>query len=117
MTDTVDNWVDSPGESATVGSAENLTESTAGATSDTVRPQGWTDESHGNATEPNYAVVYPKDQVNELTITIAPDDWAAMQADMTELLGERGQGGDLGGGGLGGNGGPPNGGGGAATAT
>jgi len=69
------------------------------------RPAGWSAESHGNEADPNYAVVFPQDQVNEIAITIAPEDWSAMQADITELMGEPGQGG-----GFGGFGGPPDGG-------
>lgn len=58
------------------------------------RPQGWSEETHGNDAEPNYEVVFPQDQVNQIKITIAPEDWAAMQANMTELFGEAGSGGD-----------------------
>lgn len=54
------------------------------------RPAGWSEDSHGNDAEPNYEVVFPQDQVNQLTITIAAEDWAAMQANMTELFGEAG---------------------------
>lgn len=55
-----------------------------------VRPDGWTEASHSNDTDPNYDVVFPQDEVNQLTITIEPEDWAAMQANMVELLGEPG---------------------------
>lgn len=34
-------------------------------------PEGWNDASHGNAAEPNYAVVFPQNKVNQLTITPA----------------------------------------------
>lgn len=64
-----------------------------GESSSTARPEGWDEASHGNNVEPNYAVVFPKDKVNQITITITPDNWAAMQANMTELLGEPGAGG------------------------
>ncbi len=56
-----------------------------------VRPANWSDASHSSDVEPNYDVVFPDDKVNQITITIAPDDWAAMQANMVELLGEPGQ--------------------------
>ncbi len=56
------------------------------------RPTGWTDETHSNDTDPNYEIVFPQDKVNQITITIDPADWDAMQADMTELLGEQGTG-------------------------
>lgn len=54
------------------------------------RPTGWSEASHGNDTDPNYDVVFPEDKVNQITITIDPASYAAMQADMTELLGEPG---------------------------
>jgi hypothetical protein len=54
------------------------------------RPEGWTEETHGNKVAPNYEVVFPQDRVNRLEITIAAEDWTAMQANMTELLGSRG---------------------------
>jgi len=66
-----------------------------------VRPAGWTDATHSNAVDPNYAVVFPQDKVNQITIRIDPDDWAAMQANMTDLFGEAGTGGPGGGGGPG----------------
>lgn len=71
-----------------------------------MRPAGWSEASHGADVEPDYAVVFPEDAVNELTIKIAPEDWDAMLADMTEIFGEQGKGQ---GGGPGGNG-PQNGG-------
>lgn len=74
------------------------------------RPAGWTEESHSNEADPNYAVVFPQDKVNTITITIDPADWEAMQADMTDLMGEKGTG-QTGSGGFGGPGGgqPPEG--------
>ena len=63
------------------------------AATDTIaRPEGWSEETHGNGTEPNYDVVFPDDKVNQITITIAPEDWEAMQANMVELFGESGTG-------------------------
>jgi spore coat protein H len=65
------------------------------ATTDTVAcPEGWSEETHGDGTEPNYDVVFPDDKVNQITITIAPEDWEAMQANMVDLFGEAGSGGD-----------------------
>ena len=60
-------------------------ETTAAPQPDEERPTGWTDETHGNKVDPNYDVVFPSDAVNTLTITIAPGDWAAMQADMEDI--------------------------------
>lgn len=73
------------------------------------RPAGWNDETHGNKVAPNYEVVFPTDKVNQLTITIDPETWEAMQANMTELYGEPGQrrGGPGGGPGFGPPGGQP----------
>ena len=67
-------------------------ESVPSASEQTTHPEGWTDETHSNNVDPNYDVVFPQDQVNQIKITIAPDDWEAMQANMTELLGARGTG-------------------------
>lgn len=41
---------------------------------------------------PNYDVVFPNDLVNQITITIEPDDWEAIQANMVDLFGEAGTG-------------------------
>ncbi|HRF50153.1 MAG TPA: hypothetical protein PLC98_21150, partial [Anaerolineales bacterium] len=60
------------------------------------RPAGWDEASHGSDAEPNYAVVFPDDTVNQITITIAPADWEAMLANLTDILGEQGTG-DFGG--------------------
>ncbi len=56
------------------------------------RPANWSEETHSNDTEPNYEIVFPDDEVNQITITISPENWAAMQADMVSLLGEAGSG-------------------------
>jgi spore coat protein H len=55
------------------------------AATDNGRPTGWTEATHSNDVDPNYAVVFPMDAVNTLTITIAPDDWAVMQADLEDI--------------------------------
>ena len=65
------------------------------------RPDGWRDETHSNSADPNYAVVFPENEVNTMTITIAPDDWQAMLDDMTATYGEPGSGGGGGAGGPG----------------
>ncbi len=66
------------------------------------RPSGWTDESHGNRVPANYDLVLPNDRINELFITFTPESWAAEEADMIDIYGERGTGED---GGFGGRGG------------
>jgi spore coat protein H len=66
-------------------------ESLPGSDSDqTVRPEGWTEETHSNNVDPNYETVFPQDKVNQIKITITPEDRDAMQANMTELLGPPG---------------------------
>ncbi len=57
------------------------------------RPTGWTDESHGNRVPANYEVVLPDDRIIEIYITFTPEAWAAEEADMVEIYGERGSGG------------------------
>jgi spore coat protein CotH len=44
----------------------------------------WNEETHGNDVEPNYDVVFNQDEVLELTITIDPDEWEAMNTDLQE---------------------------------
>ena len=60
------------------------------ATDETIRPSGWSEETHGKEADPDYEVVFPNDAVNAMTITIAPDDWQAMLNDMTATHGELG---------------------------
>jgi spore coat protein H len=62
-------------------------ESTSSAGEQITRPEGWTEETHGSDIDPNYEIVFPKDKINQIKITIAPDDWEVMQANMTELFG------------------------------
>lgn len=54
------------------------------------RPDGWSDETHSKSAEPNYEIVFPDNEINTLTITIDPDNWQAMLADMTANYGELG---------------------------
>ena len=64
------------------------------------RPEGWTEPTHGKDAEPNYAVLFALSKVHRIDIAIAPSDFEAMQADLTELLDGTGLGGggDIGGG-------------------
>ena len=57
------------------------------ATIKTARPEDWTEETHSNNVDPDYEAVFPQDKVNQIKITISPEDWEAMQANITELLG------------------------------
>jgi spore coat protein H len=59
--------------------------------------------SHSEETEPDYTVVLPDDQVNEITITISPDNWASLLDDMTSRYGEFGSSDRMGGGNPAGN--------------
>lgn len=47
----------------------------------------WTDATHGNDAEPDYAVVFPQDKVSTLEIKMTADDWSFIQADMKTLYG------------------------------
>ncbi len=58
--------------------------------------ESWSEETHGNETDPDYETVFPQDEVNRINITIDPENWDTMLADMTELMGEFGDGGDMG---------------------
>jgi spore coat protein CotH len=68
------------------------TQQSSAASEQGTRSEGWTDETHGNNVDPNYDVVFPEDKVNQIKITIAPDDWEAMQANMADLFGPQGTG-------------------------
>jgi len=60
------------------------------STVETARPAGWDDGSHGKESEPNYAVVFPQDEVKRMDITISPENWQVMMNDMTTLFGDFG---------------------------
>jgi hypothetical protein len=81
----------STGETLT---APDLPETTSATleTGPIARPEGWSEETHGSDIEPNYELVFPDDEVNQIMITITPEDWVAMQANMTELFSEAGSG-------------------------
>jgi spore coat protein H len=80
------------GESTPAATQSLTAGQSSSASEQTTRPEGWADETHGNNVEPKYEVVFPQDKVNQIKITIAPDDWEAMQANMTELFGAKGTG-------------------------
>jgi hypothetical protein len=42
----------------------------------TTRPDGWTEETHGNKADPNYEVVFPQESVNQIKITVTAEDWS-----------------------------------------
>lgn len=68
----------------------NYGESVPSTSTQNMRPKGWTEETHGNNVDPNYEIVFPQDKVNQIKITITPEDWDSMQTNITELLGPRG---------------------------
>ena len=74
---------------------------------DPSRPEGWSDDTHSKSADPNYAVVFPEDEVNSMIITITPENWQAMLDDMTALYGEPGSGNSRGQGAPGGRPAPP----------
>ena len=45
------------------------------------------DAAHSKEADPDYDTVFPQDEVNEITITISEENWAAMMADMEENYG------------------------------
>ena len=54
--------------------------------------EDWSEATHSDEAEPNYDVVFPEDKVNQIKITIEPENWELMQANMVELFGEAGSG-------------------------
>ena len=42
--------------------------------------------------QPDYGIVFPQENVNEITISITPENWQTMLDDMTEIYGEQGSG-------------------------
>ena len=59
------------------------------------RAEGWDQETHSKDVDPNYEILFAADIVHRLDITIEPDQFAIMQEDLAELLGDSG---DMGGG-------------------
>jgi spore coat protein H len=57
------------------------------------RPAGWSEATHGNDAAPDYALLFDADVVHPIEISIAPADYAAMQSNLAELLGDRAFGG------------------------
>ena len=84
---------DSSDDSSDESSSEDTSSSNDNSSSDIDRPEGWTEESHSNDVDANYDIVFPEGEVKRLDITVAPEDWQAMQDDMADMLGEFGQGG------------------------
>ncbi len=67
------------------------TETAASTEEDEIsRAANWSEETHSKEADLNYDIVFPQDEVNRLDISISPENWAMMQADMTSLYGEFG---------------------------
>lgn len=47
----------------------------------------WTDASHGNQADPDYATVFPQDKVNTLEIVMTSADWTSIQSNMSSFYG------------------------------
>ncbi len=60
--------------------------------SDSIRPDGWTTETHSNDVSPNYDVVFEENKVNKIHIVFTSDEWSAMQADLSDVLSGSGPG-------------------------
>lgn len=103
LDDTTASLAATPAGDAAAELAEAEVAQPSDDTEEVARPDGWTEATHSNDVDPNYDVVFPQDAVNTVTITIDPEQWAAMQANMTDILGEAGTGQ-----GFGGQGGPGN---------
>ena len=103
LDDTTASLATTPAGDAAAELAEAEVAQPSDDTEEVARPDGWTEATHSNDVDPNYDVVFPQDAVNTVTITIDPEQWAAMQANMTDILGEAGTGQ-----GFGGQGGPGN---------
>lgn len=56
------------------------------------RPENWGEASHDKSADADYDLVFPQDEVNRIDITISAETWEAMQANMTDLFGEQGDG-------------------------
>jgi len=59
---------------------------------DSIRPDGWTTETHSNDVEPNYEVVFEEKKVHKIHIIFTSEDWAAMQTDLADVQGGGGGG-------------------------
>lgn len=56
-------------------------------TDDAVATSDWTETTHGNKVEPNYAEVFQQQKVNSIEITLTSTDWSAVQQNMKSLYG------------------------------
>jgi len=68
-----------------------LTPTPASAFQEKIRPEDWTEDTHGDVDNANFDVVFKEGVVHRLDVTIASLDWQAMLDDMTSRYGEFGQ--------------------------
>jgi len=73
------------------GINERETTSITGQTQNTNTDSASTDEQNGKSA-PDYELVFPDNAVNEIVISITPENYTAMMADMSERYGEFGSG-------------------------
>jgi spore coat protein H len=52
----------------------------------TARPAGWVESTHGRQVAPDYGRLFAMDKVHELSITIAPDRFRQMKADLETVV-------------------------------
>lgn len=74
------SWFVSGCNSSSTSGGESETKDSADA-EEVVRPEGWTDKTHGNKADPDYSVVFPDNAVGRIDIKISATDWQAMMAD------------------------------------
>jgi hypothetical protein len=53
-----------------------------------VRPEGWAEDSHGEAAAPNYARLFPDDRVQRLDIVLTPEVHARLFDDLRQRFGD-----------------------------
>jgi CotH protein len=63
-----------------------------GCANEVQRPAGWSEATHASSVQPDYERLFDASVVHSLEIAIAPSDFAAMQSNLEELLGDRGLG-------------------------
>ncbi len=78
------------GQTTTVAVEPSAPAAETADSDEVARPDGWSEATHDNSADPDYATVFPDDEVNRLDITISAEDWAAMMADMATIYGAQG---------------------------
>jgi spore coat protein H len=55
-----------------------------------IDPVDWSEETHGESTDPDYSVVFNQEEVLRFDIKISSKNWSAMQANLATILGSSG---------------------------